>query len=72
MYLGAIGTDNNNFVELEGLIWGFKCLVDGGWLPAIIEGDTNILIHMARGLENGKKSENISSSWCLVSLLDTL
>ena len=62
MYLGAIGTNSNNFAELEGLIRGFECLVDGGWLPAIIEGDTNILIHMARGLENENTSKKISTS----------
>ena len=72
MYLGAIGTDTNNSTELEGLIQGFECLIREGWLPATIEGDTNILIQMARCLSNGRTSEKIYSSWHLASHLDTL
>ena len=53
--------DTNNSTELEGLIQDFECLIDGGWLPAIIKGDTNILIQMERGLENGKTSKKIST-----------
>ena len=52
MYMGAIGTDTNNSAELEGLIRGFKCMIDGGWSPAIIEGDSNTRIQMAKRLTN--------------------
>ena len=44
IYYGAIGNDTNNSAELEGLIRGFECIIREGWLPTVIEGDSNILI----------------------------
>ena len=53
IFLGAIGTDTNNSVELEGMIRGFEFLIRGGCFPAIIEGDTSILIQMAKRMVSG-------------------
>ena len=44
VFLGAIGVDTNNLVELEGMIRGFEVLIRGGCFPMIIEGDLSILI----------------------------
>ena len=62
IYNGAIGIDINDSIELEGLIQVFECMIREGWLPTIIKGYSNILIHMARCLANGRTSEIISSS----------
>ena len=62
MYMGAIGTDTNKSAKLKGVIRGFEFLIDGGWIPTIVEGDTNIFIHMVKELANGKYSKKISYS----------
>ena len=41
-------------------------------MSAIVEGDYNILIQMAKQLANGKSMEKVSSSWHLASRLDDL
>ena len=70
--MGAIGEDTNNSVELEGLIRGSKVLINGGFLPARIEGDSNTLIIVAKRLLNGQTTEKISPSWRLAYRLDLL
>ena len=61
-FYGSIRFDTNNSAKLEGLIQGFQIVVRNGWFPVIIEGDSNILIQMAKELANGKSSEKFSSS----------
>ena len=72
VFLGSIGMDTNNSVELEGIIRGIEVLIRGGHFPAIIEGDSNILIHMAKRMTNGQTFEKFSPSWCLAYRLDQL
>ena len=48
LFYGSIGFDTINPVELEGLLEGLKIMVREGWLPTIIEGDSNILIGMVK------------------------
>ena len=48
LFMGATGQDTNNSVKLEGLIHGLEVLIRGGGFPAIIEGDSNTLIQMAK------------------------
>ena len=48
IFWGGIGLDTNNSVELEGMICGFKVLIKCGCFLMIIEGDSSILIHMAK------------------------
>ena len=59
--------DTNKSVELEGLIHGFEVLIRGGCFLAIIEGDTSILIQMAKHMVSGQASEKVSLSWRLAS-----
>ena len=47
VFLGAISRDSNNSAELEGMLQGLQCLVRRNNFPVIIEGDSQILIHMA-------------------------
>ena len=60
--MGTIGEDTNNSAELESLLRGAEILIRGGLLPAIVEGDSNILIAAAKRLASGQLTEKISSS----------
>ena len=62
VFLGSIGMDTNNSTELEGIICGLEVLIRGGFFPAIIEGDSNILIQTAKWLTIGQTSEKVSPS----------
>ena len=57
VFVGSIGVDTNNSVELEGIICGLKVLIMGGHFPAIIEGESNMLIEIAERMVNGQMSE---------------
>ena len=70
--MGAIGEDTNNSTELEGFIHGAEILIRRGFLPATIEGDSNILITVAKRLLNGQRTEKISPSWRLAYRLERL
>ena len=47
-------------------------LISGRFLPAIIEGDSNTLITVAKRLLNGQKMDKISHSWHLAFRLERL
>ena len=70
--MGSIGEDTNNFTELEGLLRGMGGLIRGGLLPAIVEGDSNILIAVTKRLASGQTTEKISPSWRLAYRLERL
>ena len=72
VFLGSIGRDTNNSVELEGMIQALNCVVRSNSFPAIIENDSNIMIQIARWLEYGQVSGQVSTRWRLASLLDDL
>ena len=59
-------------MELEGFLQGLGLVLREGWLPAMVEGDSNILIQMKKQLANGRTTEKVSSSWHLASRLETL
>ena len=48
---GNIGINTNNFTKLEGLIMCVKWAIQKGWLPLIIEGDSKLIITMARKIQ---------------------
>ena len=48
IFMGTIGRDTNNPVALEGILQGLNCLVRSNNFLAIIEGDSSIMIRMAR------------------------
>ena len=41
-------------MELEGMLQGLSTVLREGWLPAMVEGDSNILIHMENNIANRK------------------
>ena len=50
IYYGSIGWDTNNSTELEGLWQGLCLTLNYNFFPIIIEGDSQILIHIANQL----------------------
>ena len=72
VFFGSLGIDTNNSAELEGMIQGIQIIILNGWLSAIVEGDSRILIQMAQQMANGKSTEKATSSWCLAGRLDDL
>ena len=54
------------------MIQGMECLVRSDCFPPIIEGDSNIMIQVARRLVYGQVSGQFSTSWRLASHLNTL
>ena len=54
------------------MIQGVQIAIRNGWLPAIVEGDSRILIHMAQQMENGKSAKKVASSWRLTGRLEEL
>ena len=47
----SIGTSTNNATELEGMLLGMDWPVKQRWLPLILEGDSLLIINMARRLQ---------------------
>ena len=48
IFFGSIGEDTNNSTELEGMLQGVKIVIREGWLPTMVEGDSLILVQMAK------------------------
>ena len=72
VFMGAIGEDTNNSAELDGLLRGVEIVIREGFLPAIVEGDSSVLISVANRLLSGQKTEKVSLSWRLASRLERL
>lgn len=53
MYYANIGRDTNNSAELEGLWQGLLLAWKHDYHPLEVEGDSQILIDMAKHLLNG-------------------
>ena len=62
IFLGSIGWDTNNSVELEGILQVLNCLVRSNRFPVIIEGDSSIMVQMAKLLAYGQVSGQVSTS----------
>ena len=72
IFMGTIGRDTNNSAELEGTLQVLICLVRRNSFSMIIEGDSSIMVQMARRLAYGQVSRQVSTSWRLDSCLDAL
>ena len=48
MFYGSIGFDTNNSVTLKGMLQGLNLMLREGWIPTMVEGDSNILIQMEK------------------------
>eukprot|EP00253_Pinus_taeda_P002079 PITA_02079 len=62
IYFGNIGWDTNNSAELEGLWQGLTLAWNLNLQPLVVEGDSQILIQMAKRLQNGSQASKIPTS----------
>jgi len=62
-FLGSIGWDTNNSVELEGLWQGLLVAHDKDLFPLIIEGDSQIIIKMVSRILQGSPPCKVSDEW---------
>ena len=72
LYFGSIGWDTNNLAELEGLWQGLRLTLQHNLFPIIIEGDYQILIHIANQLLWGADPNKVTHSWCLAARIDKI
>ena len=72
MFFGNIGWDTNNSAELEGLWQGLLLSTQFGFLPLVVEGDSQILIAIATQLLNGTRAHKIANSWRLEARLEAI
>lgn len=72
VFFGQLGFDSNNSAELEGLIQGLTLVLNEGWLPATVEGDSKVLIGLAKKLAVGQAPGIVSTSWRLQLRLEAL
>ena len=54
------------------MLQGLNCLVRSNSFSTIIEGNSSIMVQMARRLANGQVNGQVSTSWRLASRLDDL
>jgi len=67
-----IGINTNNITELEGLIMGVQWVIQKGWKPLIIEGDSKLIITMARKIQLGQKATKAGNNWRMEARLENL
>lgn len=72
IFIGSIGLDTNNSTELEGLWQGLLLAQHHGLFPLVIEGDSQILINMAKQILQGTPAHKVVSSWRLVERLELI
>eukprot|EP00253_Pinus_taeda_P025694 PITA_25694 len=72
IYCGNIGWDTNNSTELEGLWQGPLLSRNHSFHPLEVEGDSQILINMAKHLLNGSHAKKIATSWRLEARLEAM
>lgn len=62
MYWGNIGENMNNVSKLKALLIGINMAVTNGWLPVIIEGNSQIILQMAMNLLHGKVVNKVADN----------
>lgn len=72
LYFGNIGWDTNNSAELEGLWHGLQLAGGLKFHPLEVEGDSQILINMAKKILNGSQARKIATSWRLEARLEAI
>ena len=69
---GYIGKKSNNVAKLKGLLAVLAMAAQHGWLPIILEGDSQIILQMATKLLHGKLVNNVADNWKMSHSLDLL
>ena len=69
---GFLGIESNIAAQIEGLVQGLEWVLENCHELIIMEGDSQMVIHLTSKLHNGSQSSKVSSSWCLESRITTL
>ena len=69
---GYIGEKSNNVSKLKGLLVGLVMATQQGWLPIILEGDSQIILQMATKLLHGKLVSKVANNWKMTHSLEQL
>jgi len=72
IYFRSLGWDTNNSAEIKGLWQGLLLARNLNLQPLIVEGDSQILINMAKRLQNGSQAKKITNSWRLAARLEAI
>ena len=64
--------NTNNMAELKAFIAGLNMVITHGWLSVIIEGDSQVILHMATKLLHGKEVHKVVDNWHLAHNLEQL
>ena len=64
--------NSNNMVELRGLLEGLTMATKQGWLPLILEGDSQVILQMATKLLHGKLVSKVADNWKMTHSLEKL
>jgi ribonuclease HI len=65
-----LGEMTNNVAELTGLLSGLRATIDKGHCSIVLEGDSQVIIHIITKILNGSPPSKISLSWSLLGLLE--
>lgn len=72
VFWGKIGVNTNNAAKLKDLLGGLRMVTTHGWLPFIIEGDSQVILQMATKLLHGKEVHMVVDNWRLAHNLEQL
>jgi len=72
VFFGQVGFDSNNSAELEGLTQGLTLAISEGWLPAVVEGDSKVIIGIAKKLAAGQVPGKVTRSWRMRKRIEDL
>ena len=72
IYWEYIGLNSNNLAELRGLFKVFTMAIWHGWLPLILEGDSQVILQMATKLMQGKLVSKPADNWKMTHSLELL
>ena len=67
---GYIGEKSNNVSKLKGILVGLAMVAQHGWLPIILEGDSQIILQLATKLPHGKPVSKVVDNWKMEHSLD--
>ena len=70
LYWGYMGMNSNNVAELRGLLEGLTMATQKGWLPIILEGDSQVILQMATKLLHGRPVSKVADNWKMTHSLE--
>ena len=72
LYQGYIGMNSNNVEELRGLLEGLTIAIQHGWLPLILEGDSQVILQMSSKLLHDKSISKVADNLKMTHSLELL